>query len=99
MRALCEIFIIGALIYLGWDIPFGQRIDQIRGKPAPAAVAASAARIVSPAGRTAQPHQPFNTNTALAPAPRPAATPPGSWMWDSNHHSALDPPQKTASPH
>jgi hypothetical protein len=30
MRLLAEIFIIGALIYLGWEQPFKQRLDQVQ---------------------------------------------------------------------
>ena len=32
MRLLLEILIIGGLIYLGWEIPFKQRVDQLNGK-------------------------------------------------------------------
>ena len=30
MRLLVEIVIIAGLIYLGWDTPFKQRVDQVR---------------------------------------------------------------------
>jgi len=31
VRLLIEIIIIGALIYLGWEKPFKERVDQVRG--------------------------------------------------------------------
>ena len=111
MRSLCEVFIIGALLYLGWDIPFGQRVDQVMGKTPAVATGVSPANssalavpsanqiprtALAPVTRTnAPPRQPFNT----AVAPQPAATTSGSWMWDANHHSPLDPPHKAVTPH
>jgi hypothetical protein len=32
VRLFLEIVIIGALVYLGWEIPFKQRVDEITGK-------------------------------------------------------------------
>lgn len=34
MRLLIEIIIIGALIYLGWEKPFKERMHQLRVSPA-----------------------------------------------------------------
>jgi hypothetical protein len=34
MRTLFEIIIIGALIYLGWEKSFKERVDQVRGSSA-----------------------------------------------------------------
>jgi hypothetical protein len=34
MRLLIEIIIVGALIYLGWEKPFKERMDQVRGSSA-----------------------------------------------------------------
>jgi hypothetical protein len=31
VRLLIEIIIIGALIYLGWEKPFKERVNQVRG--------------------------------------------------------------------
>jgi hypothetical protein len=31
VRLLIEIIIIGALIYLGWETPFKERVNQVRG--------------------------------------------------------------------
>jgi hypothetical protein len=31
VRLLIEIIIIGGLIYLGWEKPFKQRVNQVRG--------------------------------------------------------------------
>ncbi len=32
MRTLVEIFVIGALIYFGWEKPFKESVDQVRSK-------------------------------------------------------------------
>jgi hypothetical protein len=32
MRTLAEIFVIGALIYFGWEKPFKESVDQVRSK-------------------------------------------------------------------
>jgi hypothetical protein len=111
MRLLCEIFIIGALIYLGWEKPYTQWINELRGKrEARRAVAAPAQPFNSSAAYTARPasdYQPFGRPASAAlltspspvlSAPRPASTVSGSWMWDSSHQSALDPPHKAATP-
>jgi hypothetical protein len=34
MRLLIEIIIIGGLIYLGWEKPFKERMDQVLGSSA-----------------------------------------------------------------
>jgi hypothetical protein len=34
MRLLIEIIIIGGLLYLGWEKPFGERMHQLRGSSA-----------------------------------------------------------------
>jgi hypothetical protein len=31
VRLLIEVIIIGALIYLGWEKPFKERVNQVRG--------------------------------------------------------------------
>jgi hypothetical protein len=76
MRLLFEILVIGALIYLGWDMPLKQRVDQLRG------TVTSKPRATAPASQKTAP-------AATAPTPTPVpflkpiirATPPtGTWM-------------------
>ncbi len=76
MRLLCEIFFIGALIYLGWEKPFRQWVPGA-SKAQPAVVTASPAAAPQP---------------QLRPWVRAAATPSGDWMWDPAHRSTLDRP-------
>ncbi|PYJ24067.1 MAG: hypothetical protein DME99_00760 [Verrucomicrobia bacterium] len=91
MRLLVEIFIIGGLIYLGWEQPFKEQLDQVRAK-----VTAKQAQ-VAPQELTRRP----------APAPRIApdmihdpSVPRGAWRLDPNHRSTLDAPAHgSPSPH
>jgi hypothetical protein len=107
MRLLCEILVIGALIYLGWEKPFKEWIVQ---KPdAPVVTTPGSQRPIVRA--TAVPTQPGwmhdpNRRTSLdTPVPESASSTspqskPGSWMYDPNHRSPLDPPiHKQPSPH
>jgi hypothetical protein len=86
VRFLLEIFIIGGLIYLGWEIPFKQRIDQWTGveaaTPATSTSTAAASSIV--ATPTPVPR--------LRQFPRATVTPSGAWMWDRDHRSPLNVP-------
>ena len=93
MRVLAEIFVVGVLIYFGWETPFKDWADDARsrltGKPT-----AVAPQDVAP--------------TPVAPTPTPAPrivpviqglsrpTPSGAWMWDATHRGVLDRP--TPSP-
>jgi hypothetical protein len=113
MRLLVEIFIIGALIYLGWETPFRDRL--------PASMLGA-----TKTQSATQPPRPFvrpkptpsgawmrdpNHQTVLdtprpqsgfnaGAHPRPTASVSGSWMWDSNHHSPLDAPRHASpTPH
>jgi hypothetical protein len=100
MRLLCEIFIIGALLYLGWDIPFRQRLPSYI---TPTKQIAAPRATATAAGTGGVPLQPFvqstpNYTSAVA-RPVPSATQSGSWMFDPNHHSALDVPKKSSTPH
>src|SRR6266849_2914704 len=87
MRLIAEIFIVGALIYFGWEKPFKDWADEGRfrltGKRAAAAPqeAVPAAPTPTPAPRIVPGIQGLST-----PSPR------GAWMWDPNHRSALDRP-------
>jgi hypothetical protein len=103
MRTLCEIFVMGALIYLGWEKSFQQRIDEYRGlpKPQPQPIVRVAP---TPSGRWM--HDPNHRSVLDTPGPKsiirqpqPGASGSGSWMWDPNHQSPLDPSKKQPSPH
>lgn len=86
MRFLCEIWVVGALIYLAWEKPFSEYLPQTRKPPPTPALV--------PAAVTQQP-------PPVRPIARVALTPSGAWMWDKNHRSALDRPtsQSSHSPH
>ncbi len=77
MRLLCEIFVIGALLYLGWQTPFREWL--------PGATKAQPAVVATTPGAEAPPPQ-------LRPVVRAVATPSGDWMWDPSHRSPLDRP-------
>jgi hypothetical protein len=104
MRLLCEILVIGALIYLGWEKPFREWIGQKSEAPV-VTTPASQRPIVRATAVPTQPgwmHDP-NRHTSLdTPVPGSSASlpsKPGSWMYDPNHRSPLDPPLKAATPH
>ena len=65
MRGLVELLIVAGLIYLGWNTPFKQRIDQVR------AGVHAAGQVVS---REATPF-PETAATPHAPLDRPTSTP------------------------
>src|SRR3981081_1738961 len=102
MRLLCEIFVIGGLIYLGWERPFSEWLYSppaakpfVRARPTP-----SAAWMRDPSRRTALDTPiPSDPPPARPNFPQHSPSAPGSWMWDPNHRSALDPPHKSATPH
>jgi len=85
MRLLGEIFVIGALIYFGWQKPFKDWADEGRfrltGKRA----------VVAP--QEAVPAAPTPTPAPLiVPGIQGLSTPTpsGAWMWDATHRGALD---------
>src|SRR6267142_1300003 len=99
MRLLCEIVVIGALIYLGWEKPFKEWIGQKAEAPV-VTTPVSQGPIVRATAVPTQPgwmHDP-NRHTSLdSPVPGSASSTspqskPGSWMYDPNHRSPLDPP-------
>jgi len=47
MRLLIEIIIIVALIYLGWEKPFKERMHQVRGSSAVKQTVSAAARTLA----------------------------------------------------
>lgn len=102
MRLLVEIFLIGALIYLGWEIPFKDRLPNSVVRPAPrTTVAVPHVRVVpsTPGGQWMV--DPNRQATLGTPTPSGTHTSgSGSWMFDPNHRSALDPPRhKSPRPH
>ena len=95
MRLFCELFLVAALIWLGWTKSFHDRINQIRGiEPAPAAQQTQVRQTTAAATPTTAPRQPF----LPAARTRPSSTPSGDWMWDPAHRNPLDKPAyKTGS--
>src|SRR2546421_12655534 len=89
MRLFCELFLVAALIWLGWTKSFHDRIDQIRGVQPAAAAQQTQVRQTAAAATATAPRQPFIPRYAPA---RPSSTPSGDWMWDPSHHHPLDKP-------
>ena len=88
MRLFCELFLVAALIWLGWTKSFHDRIDQIRGvEPTPAAQPTQVRQTTAAATTATAPRQPFIPRYAPA---RPSSTPSGDWMWDPAHRNPLD---------
>jgi hypothetical protein len=85
MRLLLEVFVIGALIYIGWATPFRDYL--------PASISGVAKSKTDSTVATQPQPQP-------RPIARSTSTPSGSWMWDPNRHTALDSPTpKAEKPH
>jgi hypothetical protein len=85
MRTLVEIFVVGALIYFGWEKPFKDWANEIRAR-LPIKQTEVAPQEVVPAPPTPTPAP------RLIPGIRGIPTPSGAWMWDPNHRGALDRP-------
>lgn len=84
MRLLGEIIVIGALIYIGWEIPFRDRLP------------ATFSGVANSKPNAAVTSQPINARAA----PHSTSTPSGAWMWDPNRKTALDrPTPKPEKPH
>ena len=98
MRLLMEIFIIGGLIYLGWELPFKQRVDQAQ------VAVRTAVRSKLPA---TAPEEPVATPVTRTPTPPPRvvpgiwrqSTPHGAWRLDPNYHAPLDAPVRSPTVH
>jgi len=96
MRTLAEIFVVGMLIYFGWETPFKDWASDARsrltGKPT-----------------TVVPQEVVPTPAPPTPTPPPrivpgiqglgTPTPHGAWILDPNHRSPLDPPRNSPSPY
>ena len=92
MRLLLEIMAVAALIALSWEKSFKERASEIpwfRDK-----VTTNS----KPSTRSPQSQHP---QTRLQPYVTPAPTTSGSWMWDPNRKTPLDPTRKHAetTPH
>jgi hypothetical protein len=96
MRLFCELFLVAALIWLGWTKSFHDRINQIRGiEPAATTQQTQVRQTTAAASTPTSPRQPFIPRYAPA---RPSSTPSGDWMWDPAHRNPLDKPAyKTGS--
>ena len=82
MRLLVEIFIIGALIYFGWEKPFKDWADEGRFRLTGKRAAVAPQEAVPP-----PPPAP-----RIVPGIQGLSTPSGAWMWDATHRGALDRP-------
>ncbi|MFL6515666.1 MAG: hypothetical protein ACJ8M1_11650 [Chthoniobacterales bacterium] len=102
MRLLCELFVIGGLLYLGWEIPFRDRLPN-NAQPVAKSSRALVQQTATPSG--AWMHDPNHRSALDTPAPavaqhqpQPNASRSGSWMFDPNHRSTLDAPRKASTP-
>jgi hypothetical protein len=93
VRLLVEILVFGALIYLAWDMPLKQRVDQVQAA-ARAAVHAAESPAPTPGETVPTPAAPTPIPTPIR-VPRPMVTVPpprGAWMWNAKRQSTLDRP-------
>ena len=88
MRTLTELFVIGALIYLGWEQSFKERVDQMRAK-----VTGQQTQEIVPMTPTPTPAPRIVPGIIREPTPQH-----GAWRLDPRHRSPLDPPQQSPSP-
>jgi hypothetical protein len=89
MRTLAEIFVIGAVIYFGWEKRFKESVDQVRSKLIGKPTEVAPQEVVPP------PPTPTPAPRRV-PGIRGLSTPSGAWMWDATHRGVLDRP--TPSP-
>lgn len=86
VRLLAELFLVGLLVWLGWEKSFHTWTNQWRGvqpSPTPATAVAVAGTV---AGQATVPRQPFLGYRS------PPSTAAGQWMWDPAHRGTLDRP-------
>jgi hypothetical protein len=92
MRTLAEIFIVGVLIYFGWETP----LKTGRMTPSPdLAEPTTVIPQVSSSRPTPIPHPRIVPGIQGLETP----TPHGAWRLDPNHRSPLDPPRNSPSPY
>lgn len=90
MRLLLELAVLAALIALGWNKSFSERVG-LSSPPQQHArkAGANAPRAIAPVSAPkAQPAAAQVTNVPAAPAV--SATPNNAWMWDPNRKGSLD---------
>jgi hypothetical protein len=93
MRVLAEIFVVGVLIYFGWETPFKDWADDARSRLTGKPTAVAPQEVVpTPAAPTPRPRPRIVPGIQGLPTP----TPHGSWMWNATHRGVLDRP--TPSP-
>jgi hypothetical protein len=78
VRLLCEIFIIGVLLWLTWDKSIRDRIGGLTGRPVQVQQTPAV--------------EPSQSGPITRYVERPQPTASGQWMWDPAHHSVLDRP-------
>jgi hypothetical protein len=94
VRLLVEILVIGGLIYLGWEQPFKERVDQVRARVTGKQAQAAPQEIVP---MTPMPTRAPRIVPGIVREPAPQH---GAWRLDPTHRSPLDPPlNNSPSPH
>jgi hypothetical protein len=86
MRLLFEIIFAAAVIALAWEKPLSERAGEIPWIGSK----------IAPGTKASSPSQPSRSQSRSIATP--ATTASGSWMWDPNHKTPLDPPKKHAEP-
>jgi len=86
MRTLVEIFVVGVLIYFGWEKPFKDWANEIRARLPIKRTVVTPETILAPPTPTPAPRIVPGIQGLSTP------TPSGAWMWDPNHRGALDRP-------
>jgi type II secretory pathway component PulM len=90
MRLLVEILVVGALIYLGWEQPFKERVEQVRARVTGKHTQVAPQEVATP---TPKPAPRIVPGIIREPTPQH-----GAWRLDPSHRSPLDPPQKSPTP-
>ena len=94
MRLLVEILIIAGLIYLGWEQPFKEQVDQVRAKVTGKQTQV-APQEIAPMKPTPRPAPKIVPGMVHDPS-----VPRGAWRLDPAHRSTLDAPaHDSPSPH
>jgi hypothetical protein len=96
VRLLVEILVVGGLIYLGWEQPFKEQVDQVRARVTGKQTQVASQEIVS---MTPTPTRAPRIVPGIVRESEPAV-PRGAWRLDPNHRSPVDPPLRASpSPH
>jgi len=83
VRLLVEILIVGGLVYLGWEQPFKERVDEVRARVTGKQAQVGLQEVVP---------TPAPTPRIVPGIVRETTPAHGGWRLDPNHRSPLDPP-------